>query len=120
QLIAVSIVHVFLFSCMCYVSRVRRCLHSFPTRRSSDLVSSKGISRVAPYLLVLLFPIFASGPVMKTTLYLGLLGTHLILLFVGSDRKSTRLNSSHVEISYAVFCLKKKSDHRFAQVLDCK
>src|SRR5690349_23531417 len=31
------------------------------------------------------------------------------------DRKSTRLNSSHVEISYAVFCLKKKktreSDH---------
>src|SRR5438874_5874722 len=26
----------------------------------------------------------------------------------GGDRKSTRLNSSHVEISYAVFCLKKK------------
>ena len=26
----------------------------------------------------------------------------------GSDRKSTRLNSSHVAISYAVFCLKKK------------
>src|SRR3989442_9974019 len=26
------------------------------------------------------------------------------------DRKSTRLNSSHVRISYAVFCLKKKSD----------
>src|SRR5438874_9260550 len=26
------------------------------------------------------------------------------------DRKSTRLNSSHVEISYAVFCLKKKKD----------
>src|SRR5690349_21959412 len=26
------------------------------------------------------------------------------------DRKSTRLNSSHVEISYAVFCLKKKSE----------
>src|SRR5438067_12601293 len=26
-----------------------------------------------------------------------------------SDRKSTRLNSSHVSISYAVFCLKKKS-----------
>src|SRR5690349_23330162 len=26
----------------------------------------------------------------------------------GPDRKSTRLNSSHVEISYAVFCLKKK------------
>src|SRR5690554_3938288 len=27
---------------------------------------------------------------------------------VGRDRKSTRLNSSHVRISYAVFCLKKK------------
>src|SRR5690349_24244939 len=27
----------------------------------------------------------------------------------GRDRKSTRLNSSHVEISYAVFCLKKKT-----------
>src|SRR5690554_8156338 len=33
---------------------------------------------------------------------LGLLGGRL-------DRKSTRLNSSHVRISYAVFCLKKKS-----------
>src|SRR5690554_7611757 len=35
-----------------------------------------------------------------------------ILLFsyekAGRDRKSTRLNSSHVRISYAVFCLKKK------------
>src|SRR5690349_24922458 len=29
-----------------------------------------------------------------------------------SDRKSTRLNSSHVEISYAVFCLKKKKKNK--------
>src|SRR3712207_7681413 len=29
------------------------------------------------------------------------------------DRKSTRLNSSHANISYAVFCLKKKKTHRF-------
>src|SRR3989442_7571580 len=29
-----------------------------------------------------------------------------------SDRKSTRLNSSHVRISYAVFCLKKKKDNK--------
>src|SRR5699024_11834086 len=29
------------------------------------------------------------------------------------DRKSTRLNSSHVSISYAVFCLKKKKDRSF-------
>src|SRR5439155_21361949 len=28
------------------------------------------------------------------------------------DRKSTRLNSSHVAISYAVFCLKKKTENR--------
>src|SRR3712207_6847858 len=28
-----------------------------------------------------------------------------------TDRKSTRLNSSHANISYAVFCLKKKKDH---------
>src|SRR5437773_6414135 len=32
------------------------------------------------------------------------------------DRKSTRLNSSHITISYAVFCLKKKN--KFAVVLD--
>src|SRR5436305_12820391 len=31
-----------------------------------------------------------------------------VALLVRSDRKSTRLNSSHVRISYAVFCLKKK------------
>src|SRR3712207_7115477 len=29
----------------------------------------------------------------------------------GEDRKSTRLNSSHANISYAVFCLKKKKTH---------
>src|SRR2546430_5238955 len=29
----------------------------------------------------------------------------------GRDRKSTRLNSSHSQISYAVFCLKKKKKH---------
>src|SRR5436309_7052264 len=35
------------------------------------------------------------------------------------DRKSTRLNSSHVKISYAVFCLKKKKDlHPFRAVPD--
>src|SRR5947209_13982839 len=31
------------------------------------------------------------------------------------DRKSTRLNSSHANISYAVFCLKKKKGHRSAE-----
>src|SRR5256885_10101340 len=32
-----------------------------------------------------------------------------LLVDCGRDRKSTRLNSSHLVISYAVFCLKKKS-----------
>src|SRR5438034_5499788 len=32
----------------------------------------------------------------------------LVIYFGGKDRKSTRLNSSHTVISYAVFCLKKK------------
>src|SRR5688572_30877324 len=31
----------------------------------------------------------------------------------GEDRKSTRLNSSHSQISYAVFCLKKKKDKNY-------
>src|SRR5579864_2572751 len=35
---------------------------------------------------------------------------------VGVDRKSTRLNSSHMSISYAVFCLKKKSRRMRAQL----
>src|SRR5256885_13000243 len=33
---------------------------------------------------------------------------------MGKDRKSTRLNSSHLVISYAVFCLKKKKEHRLS------
>src|SRR5690606_40708361 len=33
------------------------------------------------------------------------------------DRKSTRLNSSHVKISYAVFCLKKKKKHVLRQYI---
>src|SRR6266576_1054753 len=36
------------------------------------------------------------------------------------DRKSTRLNSSHVEISYAVFCLKKKNRPRLRCRVDRK
>src|SRR3989442_9130183 len=34
------------------------------------------------------------------------------------DRKSTRLNSSHVRISYAVFCLKKKKNNKYSK--DCE
>src|SRR5690606_41692941 len=48
---------------------------------------------------------------------------HTLTLSVGShelqDRKSTRLNSSHVKISYAVFCLKKKKrkEHKHHKIL---
>src|SRR5688572_32491991 len=34
---------------------------------------------------------------------------------LAEDRKSTRLNSSHSQISYAVFCLKKKKDNAWAE-----
>src|SRR5438874_9356811 len=60
----------------------------FPTRRSSDLYEIVAIgSKVKTYL--------------NGKLCVDLDDPQL-------DRKSTRLNSSHVEISYAVFCLKKK------------
>src|SRR5690349_24221810 len=39
--------------------------------------------------------------------------TPSIIFRASADRKSTRLNSSHVEISYAVFCLKKKKVTNF-------
>src|SRR2546430_8729509 len=40
------------------------------------------------------------------------LGAALVLIAAAIDRKSTRLNSSHSQISYAVFCLKKKNKKR--------
>src|SRR5688500_6930670 len=44
----------------------------------------------------------------------------LVTVPVGTtDRKSTRLNSSHLVISYDVFCLKKKKTHRDARATDC-
>src|SRR2546430_13304394 len=40
---------------------------------------------------------------------------------LGADRKSTRLNSSHSQISYAVFCLKKKkNNHTISYVCPAK
>src|SRR5690349_24187362 len=39
--------------------------------------------------------------------------TRTARMVVNIDRKSTRLNSSHVEISYAVFCLKKKKKKKY-------
>src|ERR1022692_3201468 len=39
-----------------------------------------------------------------------------VIAFAKRDRKSTRLNSSHLVISYAVFCLKKKNTDRPASI----
>src|SRR5437660_9399787 len=79
-----------------------RDLHSFPTRRSSDL----GPRRRARRLVV-------SGSHGETPAWRPCRPTRTARPRRGdrraaSDRKSTRLNSSHVAISYAVFCLKKK------------
>src|SRR5689334_24473082 len=64
---------------------------------------------------------WAGPPVTVSTLALSPDGHHLLAggangmvtywtAETGEDRKSTRLNSSHSSISYAVFCLKKKKD----------
>src|SRR2546426_7243771 len=44
----------------------------------------------------------------QQVLYLAVILAALTQMFLEEDRKSTRLNSSHLVISYAVFCLKKK------------
>src|SRR5436190_8733028 len=65
-----------------------RDLHSFPTRRSSDLASASALR--------------ATGrPATRGSRSAARSSS-------SSDRKSTRLNSSHTVMSYAVFCLKKK------------
>src|SRR5690625_7064329 len=51
----------------------------------------------------------------KMALYMIVFVLLLIPLF-SLDRKSTRLNSSHVAISYAVFCLKKKTKKKQAHI----
>src|SRR5689334_24294039 len=64
-----------------------RDLHSFPTRRSSELGEG--------------------GEHAEATFVLGTIAVYTDE-FSAADRKSTRRNSSHSSISYAVFCLKKK------------
>src|SRR5439155_19456718 len=102
-----------LFFFCCHAAH--RSLHSFPTRRSSDLAGapsrrrSRGsppaarprhqhVSERAAYGLR---PAESRDPDAEN----GRRGR-------AKDRKSTRLNSSHVAISYAVFCLKKKNKTR--------
>src|SRR5690349_23731514 len=82
---------MFLYFFSCYGAPLD--LHSFPTRRSSDLTVSSACLDSGLQSAVNAYQIeqgFKSG------------------WMTFRDRKSTRLNSSHVEISYAVFCMKKK------------
>src|SRR5690606_41536530 len=82
-----------------------RDLHSFPTRRSSDLLAGRAAAQVRraherPE------PSYAQQGVRRgRTVRDRRRPEHRRPVL---DRKSTRLNSSHVKISYAVFCLKKK------------
>src|SRR3712207_7150595 len=52
-----------------------------------------------------------AGATLSGTVAFDALFTFAPFSFVAEDRKSTRLNSSHANISYAVFCLKKKNNH---------
>src|SRR5690606_41137031 len=106
-------------SCVLSPSVAHRVLHSFPTRRSSDLEIHMAVflflagqpSRNAEARL-LGAPIQDSEHADGLTSIApkrpdpGITGDTVPLHII--DRKSTRLNSSHVKISYAVFCLKKK------------
>src|SRR5207244_11748550 len=86
------------FSSFFHCHRAPRSLHSFPTRRSSDLNPSPA-RVVRPAVAPMRKPLpraSAKAQIRSCT----------------RDRKSTRLNSSHQIISYAVFCLKKKKKKR--------
>src|SRR5207253_11287944 len=101
-------------------SRPPRHLTPFPTRRSSDLHPAAG--NWSGTLLNGLLSHHAGAAALpragivhrldKDTSGLMVVGKTTVavtaLVRAIADRKSTRLNSSHVAISYAVFCLKKK------------
>src|SRR5207302_8319674 len=92
--------------------------HSFPTRRSSDLVVTDLQSWLRRHpkpteqeLLDIARALLHAQPSMAPLLRLAndvALAADAEDASRALDRKSTRLNSSHVKISYAVFCLKKK------------
>src|SRR5947208_13327440 len=80
-----------------------RGLHSFPTRRSSDLTANSAAAwrtRIGSFR----FPTCVDSGLRTPTST----PTATQVGNLNEDRKSTRLNSSHQIISYAVFCLKKK------------
>src|SRR5205814_2426961 len=87
-----------------YSSGAHPHLHSFPTRRSSDL---------EPADVVILDLMLPDGDGLDICRQMRARSDSPILMLTARgdpiDRKSTRLNSSHLGISYAVFCLKKKT-----------
>src|SRR5690606_40750583 len=90
-----------------YAYRDRRELDSFPTRRSSDLIVRAKMLDI-PVLLGSATPALETLNNAEQGRFRHLRLTHSAVS-TQQDRKSTRLNSSHVKISYAVFCLKKKT-----------
>src|SRR5262245_65072873 len=95
-----------------------RDLHSFPTRRSSDLVA-EDVEKVNPDLVVRDKegkPYSVRYEQVNAMLLNEFLKEHKAFVeeqrTVEEDRKSTRLYSSHLGISYAVFCLKKKKNKK--------
>src|SRR5690606_40635164 len=96
-----------------------RKLHSsFPTRRSSDLADELGaITGIFPLAFAAtMVPVGVAldryGVKPVSLVLLAISGLGAVLAALAPDRKSTRLNSSHVKISYAVFCLKKNRQNK--------
>src|SRR5436190_13171476 len=92
-----------------------RYLRSFPTRRSSDLDAvhaDGGCLLPLPFVAVDASPVEQRGPPGEAPAESA--EHHARAL---PDRKSTRLNSSHTVISYAVFCLKKQNTSTLRLVL---
>src|SRR5205814_9178474 len=95
-----------------YCSLAPRALHSFPTRRSSDLGAPPGadLGRGAGRRRRLVRPVHHRAVPARQGDRLDRRGRLAAADGDRLDRKSTRLNSSHLGISYAVFCLKKKKN----------
>src|SRR5207253_11070413 len=85
-------------------------LHSFPTRRSSDLIAASSVAPRTRRLARVIAEELRDGSIVADCLRWK---RNLGSASEEGDRKSTRLNSSHVAISYAVFCLKKKNPTQY-------
>src|SRR5437762_5654654 len=94
------------------------CLHSFPTRRSSDLRCKKIQHRALPRpedALAMTALLTVKDLQVEFHTRDGIVkAVNGVTFSLERDRKSTRLNSSHRCISYAVFCLKKKKKTRLS------